>query len=91
MKSKKRVLLDEQMCMTTEYQPSCSGQLLVLKFLLCLINLRNITIVIMRYHKLILSRPAELNGLQKVESHSGSRKCPENRGFEASTCFKMWG
>jgi hypothetical protein len=50
------------MFMTTEYQPSCSGlisQLLVLKFLLCLIvNLRNDEIVIMRYHKLTLSGPA---------------------------------
>jgi hypothetical protein len=38
-----------------------------------------------------LSSPAELNGLQKVESHLGSRKSPENRGFEASAYFKLWG
>jgi hypothetical protein len=70
------------MYMRTEYQPSCSGvisQLLVLKFLVCLtVNLRNSIVVILRYQKLILSKPAELNGLQKVASHSCSRKSTEN-------------
>jgi hypothetical protein len=55
------------------------------------VNLRNNTIVIMGYQELILSRPAYLNGLQNVESHTGSRKSPENRGFAASTYFRMWG